>query len=444
MAEIFLHSGIGNDANPGTHSSPKATLTGALAVAAAGDTLFFPTTHAETAAAATTYAFPGTPANPNKLLCVSDWGASPATLATGGSFSTTGANGMTINGSVLGHGAVFSAGTGASSASLALAASAGQSDLQRWDSCAFRLAAGAGGITVGTTTATAQRTVAWRNCSVKFNASAQGIRVHGCDQFTWLGGGVEAGSATPAAGLVVVGSNGRGGAVLLAGLDVAALLTTLTLFGAASIFGSALARSIKLPVGTPRLGWLVGDLSAPGMRFEAWNCDSGDTQWRLYAKDFAGQVLDEETVVRTGGGAVGSVPMSWMVASGANASRHGARIVTPWRFIRPAAAGSPSTFAADVVTDGVTLTDADAWIEVEFPGTDGFPMTVFANDAAGTLAAPVAQEASTDPWTTTGLVSPLRQRFARAVTPLEVGEVAVRVVVARPSTTVYVDLPRVL
>lgn len=441
MPTIYVRSTDGSDSDDGSSwSLAKATLAGAAAVAVAGDIVKVSHVHAESTAAAATANFAGTPANPIIIMCVND---GTDALADTGTMTTTGSNAITLNGSIRVYGLTPSAGTGAGAVSLVMAAVAGQSDLQRYENCKLRLGAGGGGVSLGTTTGTATRVISWRNCQVKFNNSTQNVRVQGVDRFTWDGGGVEAGSVTPAA-LVAVGSNGRGGAAFLSGLDLSALSTSMVLFSAASVFAVAVARNIKLPAGVPETGWLVGALTAPGPRFEAYNIDSGDTQRRIYIEEFAGYTRDESTVVRTGGATDGATPFSWKMVSNANASRHGARVVSPEIHIPLNAAGSPITIAADIVTDGVTLTDGEAWIDVQYAGTNGFSQSVFANDAAAINGTPANQDSSTDAWTTTGLTSPTKQRLSVTVTPQEVGTLIARVVLAKASTTMFADLPRVL
>lgn len=438
---IYLRSTTGSDSNNGSSwALAKATLAAAATAAAAvgpGEGILVSHAHAESVASAITVAFGGTPANPTPVICVNDGTLALADTAT---ITTTGANGMTMNGSVRGYGITCSAGTGGSSASLVFAAVAGQSDVQLWENCNFRLGAGAGGITNGTTTATAGRLITWRNCKVKFNNAAQQLRVHGCDRFVWEGGGVEAGSAVPSSGLVLAGSNGRGAAVFLSGLDLSALSSSMLLFSASSIFSLLSARNITLPAGVTETGWGVADLTAPGPRYDFMNVDNGDTQTRIFCKDYAGYLRDEAVVKRTGS----LWPYSYKMVSSANVSRHGARLASPEIVIPLSAAGSPITIKADVVTDGVTLTDADAWIDIQYPGVNGLPQSVFVSDCAAINATPANQASSSATWVTTGLASPERQELAVTFTPLEAaGVVIVRVMLARASTTMYADGPRV-
>jgi hypothetical protein len=89
------------------------------------------------------------------------------------------------------------------------------------------------------------------------------------------------------------------------------------------------------------------------------------------------------------------------------------------------------------VTDGVTLTDKEAWLEVEYPGTSGFPVSSFASDKAGILASAANQTSSSVTWTTTGLSGPVKQKLAVTLTPQEKGVIRARVMLAKASTTLW-------
>ena len=103
--------------------------------------------------------------------------------------------------------------------------------------------------------------------------------------------------------------------------------------------------------------------------------------------------------------------------------------------------GSAQTATVEIITDNVTLTDAEAWLEVEYLGTSGFPLGLFANDrvADPIFGTPANQATSTVDWTTTGLATPIKQKLGVAFTAQEKGLVRARVVVAKASTTVYYD-----
>jgi hypothetical protein len=55
------------------------------------------------------------------------------------------------------------------------------------------------------------------------------------------------------------------------------------------------------------------------------------------------------------------------------------------------------------------------------------------------LATAADQTDSSESWTTTGLTTPVKQKLAVTFTPQEKGVIMWRVVLSKPSVTVYVD-----
>jgi hypothetical protein len=69
---------------------------------------------------------------------------------------------------------------------------------------------------------------------------------------------------------------------------------------------------------------MTGTIAGPGIRAVMRNCDSADTNYRLFARDYAGTVKHETVVVRTGTLAsakhnTAEVPVSFAFATSANA-----------------------------------------------------------------------------------------------------------------------------
>jgi hypothetical protein len=116
--------------------------------------------------------------------------------------------------------------------------------------------------------------------------------------------------------------------------------------------------------------------------------------------------------------------------------------------------GSAITVTVDVLHDGaqggspsVNVTDRDIWLEVQYLGTSGFPLSLFATDAASSgspfesnyLATAKDQDASSATWTTTGMSNPVTQKLSVTFTPQEKGFIHGVVKLALASRTVYVD-----
>ena len=100
------------------------------------------------------------------------------------------------------------------------------------------------------------------------------------------------------------------------------------------------------------------------------------------------------------------------------------------------------TFTIATVTDNVTLTNAQAWLEAEYQGATTSPLgswsTSRVSDPVFGSATNLATD-STSTWTTTGLTTPVKQQLSLTIAPRAVGLIRLYVAVARPSTTVYYD-----
>ena len=173
-----------------------------------------------------------------------------------------------------------------------------------------------------------------------------------------------------------------------------------------------------------------------------WNCDSGDTNYRLWIEDYAGSIKSETTLVKTGGASDGDTPLSWKMATTANAEYPLVLLRSPEIFSeRITSTGSAKTITVDILHDSATaLKDDEIWLEVQYLGTSGFPLGSFANDSkADVLAAGANQASSSATWTTTGMGNPNKQKLEVTFTPQEKGVAIVTVCMAKASYTVYVD-----
>lgn len=175
---------------------------------------------------------------------------------------------------------------------------------------------------------------------------------------------------------------------------------------------------------------------------EAYNCDSADTNYRLWVEDYCGSIKDETTLVKTGGASDGDTPLSWKMASSANAEYPLHILRSPEIFSeRITSVGGSKTITVDILRDSATnLKDDEIWLEVQYLGTSGFPLSLFADDAkADVLATAADQAASSATWTTTGMTNPNKQKLEVTFTPQEKGVAIVTVCMAKASATVYVD-----
>lgn len=431
-ANIYVRSTDGSDSDNGsTWALAKATLAGAAAIDAAGDTIYVSDNHAESTAAAVTLNWAGTAASPVRILCVDDSAEPPTALATTGTVATTGVNshlGVHHAGNVYIYGLTFTAGSGANAAQLNLntGGSAGESF---YEECNFVLGNTSASSYIQVGSGSSRPRTTWKNCTVTFGATGQSINCW-IAALLWQGGSLVAGTIPTTLFTTVYVNDVR-----VVGVDLSAAGSGKSLVGLAdSSWGNnyefrncKLGSSVSLGSGTQ------GFQSV----YRLINCDSGDTNTRYQLARYEGSVFSETTIVRTGGATDGTTAVSRKMVSSAN-SKFFRPLVSDPIYAWNETTGSNVTVTVETVTDNVTLTDAEAWVEVEYLGTSGFPLASTSTDrAADILATPANQTTSTETWTTTGLTTPVKQKLAVTFTPQEKGMLVVRVCLAKASTTMY-------
>jgi len=440
VAVIFLRSTDGNNGNAGTQKeAAKATLAAAFTAAGAGGVVYVSSIHAETQASGMTLTSPGTSASPVRVLCVADWGAAtgttaPTTLATTATVSATGASSIGCRGTAYLYGITFTAGSGASDANINL--SSGGNIEWVFDTCTL-IIGGTGAFSRinmnqgGYSAVGIDLISTW----MSFNSTSQGISSSGSFRLSWRGGGVN--NVVIPTTLFSV----QLGIATLRGVD-------LSVFGSGkSLINVGNGTLCEWSLADCKLGTSVsvttGSVSGTNEQVTRMiNCDSADTNYRYHHQVYSGTITHETTIKRTGGASDGTTGFSRKFVSTANA-KFQVPLTGPWfKFWNSTL--SSITVAIETVTDNVTLTDAEAWVEVLHQGTSGYPLGVFENDrSADVLATGANQTSSSETWTTTGLTTPVKQTLSKAVTPAEIGWIYARLVLAKASTTVYA-CPKIL
>ena len=429
MATYYVKSTATGTADGLSWANAFLTLGAAAAVDVAGDTIYVSQSHSESPAAATTLAWAGTAANPVRVICANDGAEPPTALSTTGIVGTSSNMTYTLANSAYVYGLVINVGTGATStAAFNFNGSAHRLVLEN---SSINLLNTNGGNRIATNPSNGQQcALTLINSNVSF-AGTQGIAINQCD-FQWHGGAITAASTT--SNLFTVA--GDGFRISVDGVDMSTLASTANLFVGSTVMGRAVFRNCKLPA-----TWtgVLGVPTSSTQFLEMYNCDGGDTNYRLWLSSFAGTVRDETTIVRSGGASDGTTPMAWKLASTVNASFSGSQLESPEIVVWNDTTGSAKTITVEIITDNVTLKDDECWLEVQYLGTSGFPLGAFLTDAkADVLAAPANQTSSTEAWTTTGLTTPVKQKLSVTFTPQEKGFVHAKVMLAKPSTTVYV------
>lgn len=440
MANIYVRSTDGSDADNGsTWALAKATLSGAAAIDAAGDFIYVSQVHAESSGSAQTISFAGTAANPVRVICGNDGAAPPTAVATAAVVTTTGNFAIAISGSAYVYGITFDAGTGASGASASISLNNSANHFQRFEQCSFRLNTSGSSQTLHTTSAvasTGQTKTTWIACSVRFGSTSHSIQLNR-GVFEWEGGSLLSGGTSPSTLFTISGTSNYQGIAHISGVDFSNASSSVNLVTGQTP-GYVLFRNCKLPASWS--GGVFTGTFAPGGRVEMHNCDAADTNYRLWVEDYSGNIKSETTIVVTGGASDGTTPLAWKMASTANASYPVTALHSPEIVKWNDTTGSAITATVEIITDNVTLTDAECWIEVQYLGTSGFPLSVFVSDAkADILATAANQSSSSVTWTTTGLGTPVKQKLSVTFTPQEKGFLHAVVHLAKASTTVYVD-----
>lgn len=445
MAIIRVRSTDGNDADNGSSwALAKATLAGAFAAAAAGDTIWVSHQHAETQASAMTLTAPGTAALPVWVICVND-GADPATtLATTATITTTGSNAITIVGAfTYYYGINFRGATSGTQGSINISSGSSVPFAHYFRNCS--LGAGAGPtatafVTYGTSISNHDdQLIVFDNTTLHFTHINQQAAQNG-GRFVWKNtASAVGGTAVPTT--LFVPTNSGSGQCRISGVDFSALGSGKTILNVGrGNCGDFRFRNCKLGAS---VSLTTGTVPGPGaMITEFINCDSADTNYRYWYQDYAGTIEQETTIVRTSGATDGVTPVSREMISSANASKF-YPLVLKELFIWNETVGSSKTLTLHTITDNITLTNQDCWLEVEYLGTSGFPLSLFTDNAdslndlllGGT---PANHPTSTATWTTTGLTTPVKQKLEVTVTPQEKGPIILRLMLARPNTTMYV------
>ena len=205
----------------------------------------------------------------------------------------------------------------------------------------------------------------YTRCSTSHASQAIKAEV-GSSKFHWKGGSVISGGTSPTSlfklDLVTTSSSH----IVVENVDLSACDAAMHIIGTMSGLNSTfMMRRCKLPAAWT--GNLLNVTPSEPARAEMWNCDSGDTNYRMKIKDWCGDINDETVIVRTGGASADSVPLAWKMATGANnASLAMGGLVSPNIFVRSLAAGVEVTLVAHIVHDSVTaLHNGDVCLEVD-------------------------------------------------------------------------------
>ena len=443
MAAYYVWSAATGTGDGSSWANAFTNLSTAYTGKSAGDVFYVADDHAQTQASSLTLASPGTIDSPCQVLCVLRNGGSvppvAADLRKTATITTTGNSPIVVTGSAYWYGINIFAGSGSAQGTTV---SFGQADaalsMMHMKSCSIRLGSSvssariifpqSGNINNSTSV------IIWDDVKAEFGHVGHAINLGGAD-FTWKNSSTPLAGTIPTTLFLLNTTSTKPADITLSGLDLSLAGSGKNLFDISArlihkivIENCKLNSSVTLRTGThPGFG---------GSTFKMVNSDGADTNYRYEKTDGSGTVTSETVIVRSGGATDGTTPVSRKMVSVARTS-----------YIIPLSSdvifwnetiNSALNLCVEVITDNVTLTDAEAWLEVMSLSTTGFPIETTATDAAATILTTGSNQASSSAtWTTTGLANPVTQKFEVTVTPQKKGWIRCRVNLAKPSTTMY-------
>lgn len=438
MTDIYVRSTDGNNADNGsTWALAKATLAGAAAIAAAGDTIYVSHVHAESTSASITHNWPATLGNPVKIICVNDGAEPPTALATTATVTVTSISNITETGSLYMYGIIFTTGNTGSGGSFTCG-SAGGLTMMIFDNCSFRIPTGntlaASGIFIGGTGGTGfPHYIRWLNCSVRFNATGQGITVEPSGRFEWIGGSAVSGTTTPTT-LFRLYNAAAIQNVLIEGVDFTNFASTVNL--SAEPRGYTKFRNIQVP-GSWSGTLLTSSMTSEGNQLEMYNYDGNN--YGLWIESYRGTVKHETTLIRSSGASDGTTGLSWKMATTANVAYPEHVLETPEIVIWNESTSSVTATIESLHDSATNLKDNEIWAEFKYFANSGDTLDTMVTDRVAVLATSADQDASSVTWTTSGMTNPNKQKCVATFTPGKKGPIYARVKVAKASKTVYVD-----
>ena len=439
MADIYV-----DNATPGSNTSPydtwakaATTLATALAIATSADTVWVKNTHNETQSTTNALTFPTSAGL--KVLCTSDTSQPPTSVTTGGLLRTSATGVISLDGFAYIYGLEFRPGEGNNTSSPQL--NIGSTIVAQGlvlDTCKGTMASTGSALMQlcgGASGSAREYYVELINFTAKFGAVGQSIAFRNGRQRIKNMSIDAAGSAPTSLFKFTVGCNSD---TLVEASDLSGKAWTNLANVGVNAGGRLTVRNCKLPSSITVVTGTNPDTAGPIVRMH--NCDSGNTNYRFSEQYYEGSIVNENTIVKTGGSSDGVTPESFKMVSSANT-----QIWTPLRspeFVQKVTTtGSALTCTVDIMHDNVTgLKDNEVWLELEYLSDSGTPLGTYTTDrASSVIASGSTQPSSSASWTTTGITNPNAQKLQITFTPQQKGYVICRVALAKASYTVYVD-----
>jgi hypothetical protein len=436
VADRYVDSNAAGAADGTTWADAFTTLAAAAAVDVAGDNIWVASDHSESTAGNVLLSWAGTAASPTRIISADKTsGAPPATMQAGASVAATGANNITVFNSGFGYafGITFGAGNGGTTGFVSVNGSTGDVVCEQ---CSFKLV-GSGAtarINLSNNPGGKSKLV---DCTFKFASTSQAIR---SGTLTGTSAQVTGGSILSGGSAIAQLLNPSDGQTFLFdGFDLSNAAATADIVSGTSENVFVTLRNCKLPASWS--GNLCSAVIGVGSIINLHGTDSTDTNYRLAKGTIYGNVVHETTLVRSDGASDGTTSLSWNMTSTADAEWNHQTLDSPEIVRWNETVGSAITATIEILHDSATnIQDDEIWMEMQYLGTSGVPLSLFVDDAAADyLATPADQADSSASWTTTGMTNPNTQKLSVTFTPQEKGFIHAVVKLAKASYTVYVD-----
>lgn len=457
MATWFVSAVNGNNANAGTSwgtGNAKQTVAGALAVATAGDVIAVDAAGTFTATAAITWTPPAggiaiissTAGSSGTTTVTPSAGAVEAVGAASAAFTIASAAGSAM----FIYGMTINSGTNnASSCVTSIAATTSVNSYVECNSCTLGLPTIHTGGQLklgGNGFATIQGTyIRLKNCTFSAGSRAGGPLIGlGQAVIEIINPTLSFGATQPASLFGQLTQTSSDAILTIKDGDLSAYNGANAYITLASITSSAIIiRNCKIS-GTPALttgSWPVGSSGSIELR----NVDSGNTTYTYQYQNANGTLTQSTSVYNNADTQFGGATnISWQIVTTANASQFYPFISPPIEQWTTKTTAQTATIEIAQASGAASLTDQDIWCDFEYAASASDPHYTF---VSGRNAAPITGigvnwTTSTAAWT--GLTTPVLQKLnptgnGNTFTAAAVGLLMSRVIVAKQSTTVYID-----
>lgn len=440
MADKYLRNSASGSATGADWANAYTTLVAAFAGMSAGGRLFVADDHAESQTTSMTLTSPGTAASPCIVICVNTHTVEPPTGVATSATITTATNAtvpISFAGFVVYYGITFNCGSGSSGSGSTITATPTTPFWLKFDACALKLLTTGSSSVIAfgnASTSVDDGSVELVNTTLTFAATGQSL--HSRCPFTWRHTTSAVNGTVPTT-LIIPGA-GNAASMNLIGIDLSAIGT------GKNILSLSIASPLEVNLEGCKLGSGVSIttgsiLGQGGTSVRVTNSDSSDTNYRYYKQNYSGIISHNTATYRSGGASDGTTNVSRKMESSANAKNFCPLVMDDGVIWNETL--TSQTLTVYVITDNVTLKNSEAWVEVSYLGTSGFPLLSSVDDAVFTylLETDADQDTDTSTWTTSGITTPVKQKLSVTFAAAEKGPIYYRVCLAKASTTMYVD-----